>query len=380
MIIGIDASNLRSGGAITHLSELLLEADPVRDNFIQIIVWGEKLLLDKIKNHSWLVKIHEPLLDQSLLHRLFWQRFKVSGLAKKLNCDVLFIPSGIILGNFHPVATMSHNLLPFEWREIQRYGISWQMVRNLLLRRIQSFSFKNADGVIFLSRYAEKTIMNIIKKSRAMTAIIPHGVNKEFSRDPRPQLSIKEYSLENPYRILYVSTIDMYKHQWNVARATEWLRVNNYPVTLNLIGSAYSPALTKLEETLGEIDPIQEYIKYLGPVAYEEIAKQYALSDLCVFASSCENMPNILLEGMASGLPIACSKFGPMSEVLGDAGVYFNPEDPQNIAKALRLFIDSEALRSEKAKLSFARSKNYSWKGCASETFNFLVDIARTKN
>jgi len=45
---------------------------------------------------------------------------------------------------------------------------------------------------------------------------------------------------------------------------------------------------------------------------------------------------NILVEAMASGLPIACSNRGPMPEVLGDAGVYFDPEDPHDIARALR--------------------------------------------
>jgi glycosyltransferase involved in cell wall biosynthesis len=89
-------------------------------------------------------------------------------------------------------------------------------------------------------------------------------------------------------------------------------------------------------------------------------------------------MPNILLEGMASGLPIACSDRGPMPEVLGDAGVYFDPEDPNDIARALRELIDSRELRSKLAKASFERAQGYSWLRCADQTFRFLADIALT--
>ena len=87
-------------------------------------------------------------------------------------------------------------------------------------------------------------------------------------------------------------------------------------------------------------------------------------------------MPNILLETMASGLPVACSNRGPMPEVLGDAGVYFDPEQPQEIERALRKLIESPVLRSEMAKASYERSLQFTWERCATETFAFLAQTA----
>ena len=101
-----------------------------------------------------------------------------------------------------------------------------------------------------------------------------------------------------------------------------------------------------------------------------------ACSNRFIFASSCENMTNILLESMASGLPIASSNYGPMTEVLGNAGVYFDPESPQEIARALRALIDSPELREEKARIAFERVKVYSWERCARDTFRFLAGMA----
>jgi len=99
-------------------------------------------------------------------------------------------------------------------------------------------------------------------------------------------------------------------------------------------------------------------------------------ADLFIFASSCENMPNTLVEAMAAGLPIACSDRGPMPEVLKDGGVYFDPENPDSIANA----IENLLVHPEKCQQLAARARElasqYSWRRCAEETFSFIVRTA----
>ena len=83
-----------------------------------------------------------------------------------------------------------------------------------------------------------------------------------------------------------------------------------------------------------------------------------------------------LMEAMASGLPIACSDRGPMSEVLGDAGIYFNPENPTDIARALRQLVNSPELRAHCAAKAGEKAETYTWESCAQRTMAFLADIA----
>ena len=68
---------------------------------------------------------------------------------------------------------------------------------------------------------------------------------------------------------------------------------------------------------------------------------------------------------------------GPMPEVLQKAGVYFNPEKPEDIERALHTLIVSEKLREEKAKASYQLAQDYSWKCCAEQTFGFINEIAK---
>lgn len=98
-------------------------------------------------------------------------------------------------------------------------------------------------------------------------------------------------------------------------------------------------------------------------------------SDVFIFASSCENMPNTLIEGMSSGLPIVCSNRGPMPEVLQNGGIYFDPENSRDIADAIEKMILDKELRLSLKERSFQLSNNYSWKRCAKETFTFLIEV-----
>ena len=164
-----------------------------------------------------------------------------------------------------------------------------------------------------------------------------------------------------------------------MVEAVHALRSEGLPVVLDLIGPAYPPALARLQSVLGRLDPAGTWACYHGAVPYEDLHQMYGQADLGIFASSCENMPNILLETMAAGLPIACSNRGPMPEVLGDAGLYFDPENPADLAQAIRIFLHDPELRYTKAQAAFSRAQSYSWGCCAAQTFDFLVGVARKK-
>ena len=378
MIIGIDASNIRGGGGVTHLIELLQAANPRVHGFSKIILWGGQSTLIKIEDRPWLVKMHPPPLDHSLLHRSIWQRFQLSNAARSVACDVLFVPGGVFAGDFQPMVTMNRNLLPFDLHELWRYGLSWMTFKMLLLRWLQSRTLRKADSVIFLTHYAKSLVSKLARLNLDNSTTIPHGVNNRFLMAPRTQLAIHHYSFDRPFRILYVSVVDKYKHQCHVVKAVAQLRNSGLPVALDLVGPSHSRALMKLQMTIDEVDPNGEYIHYLGPLIYEDVHAIYASSELNVFASSCEAFGQILIEAMSSGLPITCSNRSAMPEILGNAGVYFDPENADDIAKAMRKLIDSPELRSQKAKMAFERAQEYTWHRCAFETFEILTKATRT--
>jgi glycosyltransferase involved in cell wall biosynthesis len=379
MRLGIDASNIRAGGGVTHLVELLRTAKPQEHGFNEVIVWGGSAILNCLEDRPWLRKFYEPMLDQILPIRLYWQTFKLDRLVQKEGCDALFVPGGTYTGAFRPFVTFSQNLLPFEWTEARRYGVSWMLLKMLLLYKSQGQTFVRANGVIYLTQYARNILIKKVKQLRGKSMVIPHGVDKRFFLSPRGQREIGSYSLQHPFRILYVSPVDVYKHQWHVADAVARLHDSGFPVKLDLIGSAYAPALKHLHRVTSRLDPEGRFICHHGFSSHSEIFCQYHKTDIFVFASTCEAFGMVITEAMAAGLPIACSNRGPMPEVLGDAGVYFDPEKPAEIAEAIRKLIEDPILRTEKAGAAFERAKTYTWERCARETFDFITKVARER-
>jgi glycosyltransferase involved in cell wall biosynthesis len=377
LILGIDASNIRLGGGITHLIELLTAFDPKDSQFRKVILWSGKQTLSKIPNFHWLEKNSPYLLNKGLLCRIIWQFLLLGAIAKKTQCSALLVPGGIFMGHFSPAVTMSQNLLPFETSEIARYGFSLRALKFIILRKLQAISFQRSSGIIFLSNYAKNTVNAIVKNLPIEVKVIPHGLGKQFEYFSKIYRSDQKLGITDPIKLIYVSNIDLYKHQPAVIEAAYLLRKKGYMVELLLVGPAVPSALYKMNAAIDFFDPDGGWVKYVGEIPYTKISEFYKGSDIGVFASSCETFGITLLEKMASGLPVATSNRSCLPEILKDGGLYFDPENPQSISDAIEKYILSTELRLNMSQRARILAERYSWKSSAQSTFAFLEKVVR---
>lgn len=375
MRIGIDASNLRAGGGRTHLIEVLKAAVPRDAGVRDVIVWGARELLARLPDRDWLITEEVPN-SSSFFHRLTWQSRGLGDAARYAKVDLLYLPGGNYLGNFRPFVTMSRNLIPFDPPSIRRYGATLLRLRLNTLTFTQTRTFRRAAGVIFLSDTARRAVQARTGPLRGEVAVIPHGVSARFRVAGRAHVDPARLSAERPFRWLYVSIIDLYKHQDAVAAAVAKLNAEGLHTTVDLVGPAYAPMFARLERVLEQVDSDRKVVKYRGSVAHEDLASLYQSADGAVFASSCENLPNILLENMSAALPIACSERGVMPEVLGECGVFFDPENDASIAAAMKQLILDAGLRRKLSACAAARAGEFTWERCATGTFSFLSRVA----
>lgn len=379
MILAIDASNISSGGGLTHLQSFLRHAQPEQYGFTQVVVMASQSTLDAIEDKPFLLKLSHDWLQRSVISRSLWRVLFLPVALKQYNCQLLFVPGGSYFGKKNLFVTMSRNLLPFQFEELFRFGWSRMTLKLLLLRMMQSRTFKRADGLIFLTQFAKRQVESIVNISERRVCVIPHGIDATFFRSPNLRVDDARPDTEKPqFKLLYVSIIDVYKHQWNVIHATKMLRDSGYSVSLELVGPSRPAAFRKMRRYVRDFSLDGDFWHYSGPCAHEKLPLKYEMADICVFASSCENMPNILMEGMASGLAIACSERGPMPEILGDAGVYFDPIEVESIYTSLKSLLDCEKTRNAMAHKAYERAKQYSWSRCSDETFEYLSQVAKS--
>lgn len=369
--VGIDASRNRSGGAKAHIIGILTELSMLPDEIMEVHVWSFKELLDLLPDHNWLVKHAPPTLEKSLIHQVWWQYYKLPIDAKKNGIDILLNTSAGSVCHFHPSVSMSRDMLSYEKGEIQRFGFSYFRLRLIILRYIQNYLLKNSEGVIFLTEYASKVIQEYCGTISNYT-IIPHGVSKAFRIESN--FGVWEKHEDQPIRCIYVSYVELYKHQWNIVKAINLLREKGYNLTVSFVGGGGGKAQKLFEKEVLIADPEKKFITQIESIKNSKIPGLLKQSDIFIFASSCENMPNVLIEGMSSGLPIACSNRGPMPEVLQDGGLYFDPENPATIAQTIETIINDEPNRLKISRRAKELSEQYSWSRCANETFTYLLN------
>jgi glycosyltransferase involved in cell wall biosynthesis len=376
MRIGIDASNLGLGGGMTHIKELLHYVATHNEWVGSIVVFASQRVLDQLPTSAAIEKVTFPELNGGLLKRFLFQLVNYDKGISANKCDIIFSITGDYLGKIRPVVGMSRNLLLYDrfiWKDFRQFR---ELVRTYLNYRKQRFSFKNSSGIIFISEHARKVIKDFISLDGKQTTLIHHGISSRFSAEPKPQLAITEYSLDRPFRLLYVSTVHIYKHQWNVVEAVAELRAKGYPLELHLAGAViFKPAGKRLRNSVLKYDPTGEFVRDHGWVSYETIDSLYKSADAFVYASDCENMPNILIEAMSAGLPILCSDRYPMPEFAGEYAYYFKSRQPATIAEAIERMLCDPERRAWKAGRSKQASEIYSWTKTSEQTFRFLNEI-----
>ncbi|PAU93166.1 hypothetical protein CK503_13485 [Aliifodinibius salipaludis] len=364
----IDASNIISGGGLTHLREFIKHTEPLKYNFVQVLLWAPKKTLDKLPGKEWLNKKSHRFLNKGYLHRFLWRQFV---LKPSLDEDtLLFIPGTGYVSGAGKVVTMCRNLLPLEMEEVNRYFFSRAWIRVVILRFLHIQAYTKADGVIFLNEYCEKVTKKLIEDGKNTSAIIPHGVNTNFF------FFRNEYKINNTFNLLYVSSLDLYKHQWKVAEAVAQLNNDGYDITLTLIGHSYNGTEEKLNKVIGDYPILSDKLDWKGAVDYEALPKYYKKNDAFIYASTCETFGMTLLEAMASSLPIACSNKSSMEEMLKDAGIYFDPLSIEETKEAIMKLMNNRNLRERLGTKACRLAQNYDWERCSKKTLQFLETVA----
>lgn len=376
MNLAIDAFNIKSGGGFANLLEIVKSYQKSPMYFNKIVIFSSSETLKKLRPFPKIKKISTPNTN-NLIYIFLWQTITLPRLLKKEKCEALLIPGGSSLTPFPKKFVMFQNMLPFDNTQLARYGLSLPLFKFILLRLTMTISFYFSKGIVFLTKEAKRKVETIISIKDKDKIIISHGIAKRFFSEPRSQKKIEYYSKQNRIKLTYVSNFDIYKNHINIILAVNMLAKENIPVSINFVGNietpynkGYSKKIKNLIDSVNSKYP--SLLKVRENVSYSKIHNEYFKSDIFVYASTCENMPNILLESMASGLPILCSNYPPLKEILGRSGLYFDPHSIISIYKCLKKIIHDRDLRTKLANESFKKAKKYSWEESCRKLLKFI--------
>jgi glycosyltransferase involved in cell wall biosynthesis len=218
-----------------------------------------------------------------------------------------------------------------------------------------------ADGVICVSETTRRDMERCYGMLEKPVAVIHLGVAPEFSA-AAGGVSLLPW----PY-VLFVGQRQGYKNAQVLLRA--WPAVVRSFPELRLVmvgGGRFLRAELGLVADLGVQDSV---IRRAATDA--EIPRLYAGAQAFVFTSRYEGFGLPVLEAFAAGTPAVLADTDCLREVGGEAGSYFDPDDPAELATLLIKLMTDEDARTSIVDAGRSRAAEFSWRRTAQETAQF---------
>lgn len=174
---------------------------------------------------------------------------------------------------------------------------------------------------------------------------------------------------KNPF-ILSVSTVLPRKNFLNLVKAFDFVK-DQIPHKLVIIGGYKDSDLKQIKKYITSKN-LTDRVNFLGFVSQEDLDKKYSTADMLVIPSLYEGFGLPVLEGLKVGLQVLCSDITPFKEVGGDVAIYFNPENPIDIANQIMFLSQNKEQKEIFAIEGPKQASKFSWVRSANKIYKFL--------
>jgi glycosyltransferase involved in cell wall biosynthesis len=236
------------------------------------------------------------------------------------------------------------------------------------LSRVVPRSVSRADRVLADSKATADDLMRLYGVAAHKLEVIYSACDERFRRipDADAEAALAGLDVPRPF-VLTVGTLEPRKNVSRLIDAFHTLDIPHHLVVVGARGWLYDELLAKLSGP-----------RIVAPehVSDEQLVALYNLADFVVLPSLYEGFGIPALEAMACGTPVACSNVSSLPEVVGEAGLTFDPEDTTAIAAAVRRLATEPALRADLARGGLEQARRFSWHNSALHLKEVYADLA----
>lgn len=236
-------------------------------------------------------------------------------------------------------------------------------------------SLERADGIITISRFSRDSIVKACGIAEDKILVTYLGTSPGFKEKSSPEeLDRTRRELDLPAEfLLFVGASEPRKNLGALLDALSLVHREYKPVVLVIAGREGGDAET-LSKKVKDLN-LGAWVKFTGYLSERDIRNLYHLAAGLAFPSLCEGFGLPLLEAMACGLPAAAASAGALPEIAGRAALFFNPHDPQDMARALIRLLSDGPLRQDLIREGLRRAGDFDWARTASQTLDFYKRV-----
>ena len=317
------------------------------------------------------------------LKRLFWEQLNWRRIVRKSGASVLYssanyglirppIPQILMIQgeiSFNPY--YQEAVLP-RLSRLERLGFA-------LRRRLVLWSMRHSDIVLFPSETSMKSVVGdapeLIAKSRVNYLCAEDGMeNAESAR---------EWRKDGVLKTLYISVYYPHKDPLTLVRATQKLRDSgtNAIARITMKDQDFTHWSSGPRELKGIQAPENRDFVILDHIPHEEVDSELKQHDVLVSTSLAETFGFPLVESMAAGVPVVATDVPIHREICGDAALYFQPGDSEDLARQLTELDKDPDLRATLVRQGHARASDmYGWSRHIQILGDCVSSLGKTSN
>jgi glycosyltransferase involved in cell wall biosynthesis len=343
-------------------------ADAIDRNNAGISQYIRQLIMNLKKNHE-LTVIHlrksidhvyagvKELIIPKFFHRPGMSRIYINIFLRSLDVDIIHHPSTIgsyIVPPKQPLVQTVYDIIPMKLPHTRTF------LNRLMYEVFFKPAVRNAEAIITISNHSKKDICSLLRINPNKIFVTPLASQHAKPSSVEMKRALIEYKISYPY-FLFVGTLEPRK---NIVRMLEafaqsGLKSHHF-VLVGSLGWKYD----EIFRTISRLK-LNDRVHVLSGVPNSYLPGLYAGASALLFASLYEGFGLPVLEAMSCGCPVITGRNSSLPEVAGDAALYVDPFNVEEIAGAMRAILKKRAFFIRKG---FIQAKKFSWNKTAEQT------------
>ena len=245
----------------------------------------------------------------------------------------------------------------------------------IFLRLSMPLFVRRADAIIAVSQHTKRDLVDMYGTPTRKIHVVDEGVDERFR--PADEEEIRrvreDHSIRRPY-LLMVGTLEPRKNHALAFQALARLKTEGWPHCLVVVGRRG----WLFESVEQQVEPLQLTgdVIFAGRVPDADLPALYSGADCSLMPSLYEGFGFPVLEAMACGAPVVCSKASSLPDVAGAAARFIEPMTGEGMAAAVRQVLSDANLADEMRQAGLRQAARFRWPRAAVETVHVYKEAA----
>jgi glycosyltransferase involved in cell wall biosynthesis len=292
--------------------------------------------------------------------RIVWEQAVLPLAVARLRLDTLFNP-----GFTAPLYCACPAVTAFHDMQHKRHPEHFRRLDLLTWRALLFASAHLATTILADSDATRADVLRYYRLPAAKVRVAPLGVDQAFFGLPRAPEKL----------LLTVSTLHPHKGLDALLQAFAQFHRTQPDFRLVVAGlrGFHTEALEELRADLG----LTRAVEFTGWIPRAQLYDLYRRAWAFLYPSTFEGFGLPVLEALAAGIPTGCSNIEPLSGIVGEAALLFEPGNVEAICNAMSRLAEDAPLRARLAAAGPLHAAAFSWQATARATLDAIEDAAR---